>query len=155
LINLIENLKRSMERVKNMNKEKIDNGIRDLVKLLNEKGFKTDYSCSGLMEDHKIFKRQGTGYISFLPMSVEKEEELKKITLSCHLGFGGRDDVQDVNFDENGKMILTQSDNERCMIINSFEEKNVVKMSNFIITDEMVNDMFKTAWELFKKEIEK
>ena len=83
-----------------MSIKKVDNGIRDLVKLLNEKGFKTDYSCSGLMEDHKVFLRYGTGYISFLPMSLKKEEDLKKIALSSHLGFCGKNDTQNVDFDE-------------------------------------------------------
>jgi hypothetical protein len=69
-----------------INYSQIDNGIVDLIKLLNEKGFETCNCCSGLYCDHQDRKEGWTekylkGYIGF-NLSPAKQKQL--ITMSYH-----------------------------------------------------------------------
>ncbi len=121
--------------------EEIDKGIRELIEILNKNGFNTNFSCSGLIEDHKDSDQWGKGYISFLPMTIEKEEKMEEITLSSHMEFCGR---------KSAKYL----DNGGFCIRNGFDEENIIKKSSdFTITNKMKNDLFKTTWELFEEKI--
>ncbi len=50
----------------------VDAGIADLIVLLNNKGFKTIFCCSGLMEDHCSVSTE-LGYISFAHKEIDPD----------------------------------------------------------------------------------
>ncbi len=67
----------------------VDASIADLLVLLNRNGFKTNYSCSGLSEDHggEIFPRS-QGYIAFDKDYSELRELWKDLVRGQVFGAG-------------------------------------------------------------------
>ncbi len=134
-------------------KKELDNGIEEIVELFNESGFEIEYSCSGLLEDHERFTKKGSGYISFLPISKEKEKELMNMSLSSHLPFCGSGEREIVTFKDGKEMVIGKDHSDKCVIHNFLSEYE--KEEDFKITNQMISDMFKTRWELLTEEIRK
>jgi hypothetical protein len=148
-----------------INYEEIDNGIIDLIKLLNYKGFPTIYSCSGLLEDHDDFYdrweyKKGVGYICFLPLTFEQEKKIKRFALSSHLEFYGREDKYSVPIGKMREHCVYCRDRKieikkiplydyRCTIRNVLP---TIRKKG--ITIKYINNVFKRNWDLFKKKIE-
>jgi len=140
-------------------RENIDDGIVDLIKLLNIKGFKTRFCCSGLLEDHvKDFLkeekhyRKGMGYIYFIPMEKDKEDELRLMALSSHLFF--LEEHEEIN-EKNGKVYCQHDKIEKpskCFVRNKIQ--NMIDYEDLKYSNEWLSDIFKINWKLFKEKIE-
>ena len=133
-----------------INYEDIDNGIVPLVRFLNDIGFETDYSCSGMIDDHDDSRNLGNGYISFLPLPPEKEEVLKRIALSSHMSFMESGECETISV-EDGKMVSTPDFRNSCGIYNIVSESEI--KSDIPITRDLIDIIVKDTWGILFKNL--
>ncbi len=124
----------------------IDKSLISLIKLLNERGFITNFCCSGLYRDHRRSKKSRdrlsknsknsrryiwndiSGYIAFDKyLSYEQELELEEIACSCHLVFeeSPRDDVKSFyDFEKKEHFLISEKSHflNGCTFRNEFPE---------------------------------
>lgn len=136
--------------------EDIDQYIIKLIKLLNEKGFKTIFCCSGLFEEHNgggwldlegRFIDINQGYIVFQDLSCEQEEYLIKISNKYGFIYG----------------VWGNNKNYKC-VYNQCELENIIKYADQVGWGDMherywnstnVDKVLKSRWDRFHREVEK
>jgi len=139
-------------------KKEIDRGIKDIIKFLNNNNFNTEYSCSGLYKDHLTdedafcYKKGNKGYISFVPLSNDKELLIKKAALSSCFAFSGsNEEIISLNV-ENNKINRKKEISKHCAVYTYFPIiKNLTKEK---ITTEIMDQILEHNWNNFKKIIE-
>lgn len=147
----------------------IDKSLISLIKLLNEKGFLTNFCCSGLHKDHKRSKKlkklkrpreDYSGYIAFDKyLSYEQESELEEIAYSCHLVFeeSKKDKIRSLYDFEKKEHFLIAEENtflNSCTIRNEFPE--VIKYNDKRkITKKFLDGLVEYKWNLLYEKIEK
>lgn len=90
----------------------IDVSIVDIIKSLNEWGYKTKYSCSGIQKEHK--GSECSGYISFEIDHFTTEEELRKA------GFASRMFIEKITH-------INQATRVHLLIRNPYEKDRQIK----------------------------
>ena len=148
----------------------IDKSLIPLIKLLNKKGFLTNFCCSGLHKDHKRSKKlkklkrprreEHSGYIAFDKyLSYEQELQLEEITYSCHLVFeeSEKDKIRSLYDFEKKEHFLIEEENtflNSCTIRNGFPE--VIKCSDRRkLTKKFLDGLVEYKWNLLYEKIEK
>ena len=133
-------------------KEEIDNGIKHLIKELNDLAFKTVYSCSGLNSDHKEYQNGRQGYIAFIVIK-EKEEIIRKAAYRSGLRFfpSGYSYYYDI---EEGRIKEGKCD-KRCIINTHIPLLQYKKTKENIkkLKEEDVDEILNFSWNLFLENI--
>lgn len=115
---------------------KIDETLRPLIKLLNEKGFHTMFCCSGDFSDHEgvphHWNKRGKGYISFDQMSEKREKILAIIAGCAQLAY-----------------LPSSEDWARRFCINNLNPPSLFGM----MTDTEADNLFSARWEVFEKRL--
>ncbi len=147
--------------------KQIDKSIIPLIKLLNEKGYTTNGSCSGLYKDHKdnndVDWDDDRGYLTFSILSDEQKEYLRKISSNCCLKFIESYGVPCYRFASGSKdCFLIESFLCSCRIQNfvpivNLKPKNqeITNITLDILSEEMSDIVINDRWKRLYKVIDK
>ena len=151
----------------------IDKFLIPLIKLLNRKGFLTNFCCSGLYQDHmrakRLIKRSKSkkkyqdyigGYIALDKyLTFEQESILEEICYSCHLVFeeSPKDNVKgfyDFEKKEHFLVVEESTSLNGCTIRSSFPK--VINCSDRRkVTKKFIDSLVEYRWNLVYEKIEK
>ena len=137
--------------------EEIDPYIMDLIKLLNDNGFTTEWCCSGTIEDHidnddkEDFESEGGGYISFGPLAHYQVKKIEEACKKSYIEFSSPHDEKFTTYNlDTGKLTRTQYYIDSYGVYNhtpSLSAENRETIDN--VTDEKIDEILKEQWQLF------